>query len=233
MNTCSDNTSDLGRRIQQARKQASLSLRELAQITGMAHSTIMRIEQSKVSPRIDSLERICDALNIPIAYLWLVGEEEEKITTLRKALKAIFHDLPSSAIEVMEARIRFIERKYKIKTQANYRPIYYLGGPYQVKIFDEHWINLATKEHLYVIFEPGGSVEGWMLPTAIVPAATEDEADQPWLSESRVWPSIGEFKDFVEQHGFCWNEYPLRAHFDACCQETEESKRQLKRIPTG
>jgi len=231
MNTSSDNTFDLGKRIQQVREQAGLSLRELAQLTGMAHSTIMRIEHGEVSPRTDSLERICDALNIPVAYLWLL-DDDDKETSLRETLKAVFYDLPPSAIEVMEARIRFIERKYRIKTQVNYRPIYYLGGPYQVKVFDEHWINLATKEHLYATFEPGGSIEGWMLSTAIIPAATEDEADQPWLGESQVWPSITNFKSFLRKQGFCWNEYPLCIHFDDYCQETEESMRQLKRIPT-
>ncbi len=222
MNASRENMFDLGTGIRQVREQAGLSLRDLAELTGMAHSTIMRIEQGEVSPRTDSLERICKALNVPTAYLWLVGEKE-KITTLRKTLTAIFHDLPPSAIEVMEARVLFTERKYRIKTQATYRPIYYLGGQYKVKVFDEHWINPTTKEHLYVTFEPGGSVEGWTLPTAIVPAATEDEADQPWLGESQVWSSIQDFKSYLERQGFCWNEYPLCAHFDECCQEDEDS----------
>jgi transcriptional regulator with XRE-family HTH domain len=227
----SDDQFDLGKRIRQLREKAGLSIRKLGRLAGIDHSTIARIEQNEASPTANSLELICNALNIPMAYLWFSGDED-KDKTLREALKAVFYDLPPSATEVMEAKIRFVERRYRIKTQATYRPIYYLGGQYKVKVFDEHWINPTTKEHLYVTFEPGGSVEGWTLPTAIVPAATEDEADQPWLGESQVWSSIQDFKSYLEKQGFCWNEYPLCAHFDEYCQEDEDSMRQLKRIPT-
>ncbi len=221
--------SESRKKIKRIREKAGISKRKLAQLAGIASTTIARIEQNQTSPRADSLERICNALNISVAYLW-VSDDHDKATILHETLKSVFDDLPASAIKVMEARIRFIERKYRIKLGENYRPIYYSGGPYPVKVFDEHWINLYSREHLYLCFELGEGVTGWILDKAITPAELEDQADTPSLKSIHSWSSMRELGNFKEQ-GFCHNEYPFRVHYDEYCQETEESMRQLTRMP--
>ena len=52
----------IGRRIEDLRKQAGLSQRDLAERCGIAQSTVYRIEAGKFSPRLDLLENIANAL---------------------------------------------------------------------------------------------------------------------------------------------------------------------------
>lgn len=52
----------IGRRIEDLRKQAGLSQRDLAARCGIAQSTIYRIEAGKFAVRLDLLENIANAL---------------------------------------------------------------------------------------------------------------------------------------------------------------------------
>lgn len=52
----------IGRRIEELRKQAGLSQRDLAARCGIAQSTIYRIEAGKFAVRLDLLESIASAL---------------------------------------------------------------------------------------------------------------------------------------------------------------------------
>lgn len=52
----------IGRRIEDLRKQAGLSQRDLAARCGIAQSTIYRIEAGKFAVRLDLLESIASAL---------------------------------------------------------------------------------------------------------------------------------------------------------------------------
>ena len=52
----------IGRRIENLRKQAGLSQRDLAERCGIAQSTVYRIAAGKFSPRLDLLENIANAL---------------------------------------------------------------------------------------------------------------------------------------------------------------------------
>jgi len=51
--------------IRRTRKAQGLSLRELGKKTGIAHSTISRIENGKVSPTWDTLSKLSCALSFP------------------------------------------------------------------------------------------------------------------------------------------------------------------------
>ena len=56
----------IGQRIAEIRKKKGLSMRELAELTGLSHSNIGKIELGKYSVGVDVLGKICDALNIEI-----------------------------------------------------------------------------------------------------------------------------------------------------------------------
>lgn len=220
---------NLGERIKKAREKAGVSVRKLAQLAGINHSTITRIENNQVAPRSNTLEHICDALNIPTSSLWMSDDSD----MLREILTTMFSDLSPHAIDAMEARIRFVERRFRIKMSEIYRPIFYLGTMDRVLVFDEQWINPSSEKNLYVIFELGDSVEGWIFPEEITPALTEQNQDQPGPELKMSWSDTKSFRNFLEKEGFCWRHYPpARLHFDEYCQETEESKRQLEQIPT-
>jgi transcriptional regulator with XRE-family HTH domain len=216
MSTPDAESLNLGERIRKAREEVGISMRELARRAGTTSSTITRIENNEVVPRADSLQGICDALNIPATFLWVSDDKD----VLRKTLDAIFRDLSVHAIDAMEARVRFIERRFKIKTSEIYRPIFYFGTMDRVLVFDEQWMSPVSGKHLYVIFELGDSAEGWIFPEEITPAITERDQDQPGPELKMSWPDMESFRNFLKEKGFCWRYYPpARLHFEEYCQE--------------
>jgi len=61
--------SDLKRRFRKAREHAGFTLRELATKSGQPLSTITDIEGGRRMPRIDTLEKISQALRVPSGWL--------------------------------------------------------------------------------------------------------------------------------------------------------------------
>lgn len=53
-----------------ARIKRKLTLLQLAELTGISKSTLSDIENLKVYPRIDQLEKIAIALDVPIEKLY-------------------------------------------------------------------------------------------------------------------------------------------------------------------
>lgn len=52
----------IGKQIAAIRKKKGMSLRQLAELTGLNHSNIGKIELGKYSVGVDILGKICDAL---------------------------------------------------------------------------------------------------------------------------------------------------------------------------
>jgi DNA-binding XRE family transcriptional regulator/CheY-like chemotaxis protein len=61
----------MGARIKQIRKQKGLTQQQLAERTGMERSNIARIEAGRHRPTLPTLERIADALEVPVVELIL------------------------------------------------------------------------------------------------------------------------------------------------------------------
>jgi len=57
---------EIGRKIAAIRKKKGLSMRQLAELTGLNYSNIGKIELGKYSVGIDILGKICDALDCDI-----------------------------------------------------------------------------------------------------------------------------------------------------------------------
>jgi len=72
----------IGDRIRESRKRKMMTIRVLAEYTGLSAGYLSMLEQNKTSPNIDSLARICEALDINIQYA-LEGENLGK-TVIRK-----------------------------------------------------------------------------------------------------------------------------------------------------
>lgn len=67
----------IGQRIKEARKNAGLTQRELAEKSGTATGTIQQYELGKRQPRIEQLQAIASALGVTTNY-FLTGEKTEK-----------------------------------------------------------------------------------------------------------------------------------------------------------
>ena len=57
-------------RIAELRTQRDMSARELARATGISKSTILRIEQNEVDPKLSALLKIAEVLNVHITELY-------------------------------------------------------------------------------------------------------------------------------------------------------------------
>lgn len=57
--------------------QRRLSVLALSRMTGITQANLSNIANGKVSPKVEILERIAKALNIPITELFNVGTSEE------------------------------------------------------------------------------------------------------------------------------------------------------------
>ena len=64
----------MGKRVREIRKNAGLSMKELAAKVGVSFLTIQRIETGKVSPSVALLSEIAYHLNYPLASLVAEGK---------------------------------------------------------------------------------------------------------------------------------------------------------------
>ena len=60
---------DVGRRIRETRAVQGLSLEQLARLTGISAPALSLIETGKRDPRLATLNRIAEALPVPLAFL--------------------------------------------------------------------------------------------------------------------------------------------------------------------
>lgn len=69
MVTYDEYIASLGARIRFLRKRAGLSLRTFGMMVGVHHNQILLIEQGKSNPSLQTLLRIADGLDVPLADL--------------------------------------------------------------------------------------------------------------------------------------------------------------------
>lgn len=86
----------VAKRLKAARKKTGLSQERLGVLAGIdeasASARMNQYERGKHVPDIGTAQRIADALNVPLAYLYASGDDEAELL-----LK--FHDLSASAKE--------------------------------------------------------------------------------------------------------------------------------------
>ena len=64
-----DRASRIGERIRQLRNEQSLSITDLAERAGMKRPNLSRLEHGKHVPSLDTLDRLAEALAVPVADL--------------------------------------------------------------------------------------------------------------------------------------------------------------------
>ena len=75
----------VGGKIKDARKAKGLTQDQLAQKSGVATMTIRRYETGNRQPRLEQLQKIADALEIPIVFFTSMTELEIAFSTLNKS----------------------------------------------------------------------------------------------------------------------------------------------------
>ncbi|HZS08660.1 MAG TPA: helix-turn-helix domain-containing protein [Blastocatellia bacterium] len=76
------NTSELGRAIKRKREEMKMSLRAVAQVTGVSASTLSRIENGSVQPDADNLARLAAWLNIPMERVIMDSRGPDRLNAM-------------------------------------------------------------------------------------------------------------------------------------------------------
>jgi transcriptional regulator with XRE-family HTH domain len=93
------NTIELGRAIQRKRQEQGLSLRDVADETGVSASTLSRIENGTGKPDADNIARLTSWLNVPMERI-MGGRQSEG------ADAAVVYFPHESTPEIVEAHLR-------------------------------------------------------------------------------------------------------------------------------
>lgn len=74
---------EIGKRIKQAREEKNMSLQEVAELTGVARSTVQRYEAGKIDKiKLPVIESIARALGF--LPEWIIGKTDKKYPTLEE-----------------------------------------------------------------------------------------------------------------------------------------------------
>lgn len=122
-------TSRIGDMIRKYRKEKGLTQQQLGDLCGIADSNIRKYESGKQNPRIETLQRIANALGVDIYDLMVFDENYSKSEKMRMA----------KYLRQLEAGINFIEMSDFMMTGLMYQ----LNGKGQEKALE--LVELLTK----------------------------------------------------------------------------------------
>ena len=85
---------NINKKIEKLRFQRGWSMYELAQEMGITQSTLTSIMRRGNPPKIDTLQRICEAFGITLAQFFMEDEQLEILSKDEKELITLFRKLP-------------------------------------------------------------------------------------------------------------------------------------------
>ncbi|MFQ5691431.1 MAG: helix-turn-helix domain-containing protein [Nitrospinota bacterium] len=94
----------VGERISRLRKQAGLSLRELADLTGVSFTTIQKIESNTIVPSIASVMKIAQGLGRSVSFFLDEEESEEEVRFVRRRERALT-EVPASGLRIEDVAL--------------------------------------------------------------------------------------------------------------------------------
>ncbi|HOJ98250.1 MAG TPA: XRE family transcriptional regulator [Termitinemataceae bacterium] len=79
-----------GEKIRAVRERRSMTLKDVADRAGVSESLVSQIERNRVSPAIDTLLALVDALDIDLEYLFSDFRRERAVHVVRSNERAVF-----------------------------------------------------------------------------------------------------------------------------------------------
>ncbi len=70
---------NVGRRLQELRLMQKLSIRSLAEMSGLNFNTLSLIENEKTSPNVSTLQQLASALNVPITAFFETSDTSKEV----------------------------------------------------------------------------------------------------------------------------------------------------------
>lgn len=96
--------SELGRRIRELRKGKGFKVIDIAAKTGLTSSFISQVERSLVSPSIETLKKIGDALDTPLSYFFEASHDLDSDNNSEDS-NSINHNEQSPVVHIHQRKI--------------------------------------------------------------------------------------------------------------------------------
>jgi transcriptional regulator with XRE-family HTH domain len=115
MNISPTNSDSLGARLRRAREAKSLSIRDLAELSGIGRSTLLDLEQDRVAnPNAGTLTRLADELEIESADLFAAAgyTAPSALPSFTPYLRSKYADLPPAAQAELAQSFAHVAEKY-------------------------------------------------------------------------------------------------------------------------
>lgn len=77
---------NLGRAIQMCRIRRQLNQTQLAKLSGCSVSYLSMLENSKRDPTLSTVEKIADALRVPVQILFFLGADKDELAGIDREL---------------------------------------------------------------------------------------------------------------------------------------------------
>lgn len=95
---------NLGKAIKELRRHKGISQKELATRCGISTNAICSLENNDSFPSKNTFEKICKALGIPGAYIFLFSISEEEIPERKRELYKLFIEQPLKELVLEDMR---------------------------------------------------------------------------------------------------------------------------------
>jgi transcriptional regulator with XRE-family HTH domain len=96
---------EIGVTIKTIRKQANMTQEELSAVTGLSQTSVSQIESGHKRPSKTSLKKICDALDVPEAVVYILALEDSDVPASRKKMfNKLYPDIKSLALQLLEGK---------------------------------------------------------------------------------------------------------------------------------
>lgn len=115
----------LGQFVRDRREELQLSTRGLEERSGVAQTTIVRIENGAfTSPAPDKLARLAEALNLALADLYAMAEYAvpEQLPNPGPYLRAKYRDLPPKELDALSAEVSKVLQRHGLSLSSGPAP---------------------------------------------------------------------------------------------------------------
>ena len=90
---------EIGFRLKQLREQAGISQEKLAEIVGVSKGQIQKYEYGKDMMNTDKLQKMADALSVPVQEFFAGGEDVMPLTIMERELIDSYRAIPDKEIQ--------------------------------------------------------------------------------------------------------------------------------------
>jgi transcriptional regulator with XRE-family HTH domain len=164
---------NFARRVYQRRKEKKLSLREIARITGIAASTISRLENGRLSPNLDIAAKLAAALDLEPATAPAATRSNESLAT---STDGNAPELPTSVVVYRKLGHTVLQagRRRDLSRIA-------ARNGYEIAVLVRGTLQLRTNDGFRENLKPGATINCKLIAKHTYFAVPAEEAELLWI----------------------------------------------------